>query len=478
MSSLLLLARDEWRYWSRSTLATWAAGIFALLLISTAIVTFVRIEQANHIRQHHQQEAENVFLSQPDRHPHRMVHYGHYAFRTPSPLSVFDPGLDAVTGQSIFLEGHRQNSAMFAEDGASANLGGFAQLSPALVYQLFGPLLIVLLGHAAVARERESATLATILAQGTTGLQLMSGKAVAMLSVIIIMLVPMAITLVFAVVHGASFAAASALMGIYLIYLMLWALGTLAVSAVLPSTATVLATLTALWLVLTLLLPSMAVTNTARVLPIPGKLETDLLMLEDLRQLGDGHNAQDPAFARLRAELLEEYGVASVEALPVNLRGIVAQYSEKQLTDTLNAYAEQRMMQELEQANLLTQHGWLTPVLALAAASRSISASDLANYHRFLRESEALRFEFVQRLNEVHTTELSYSDDINRSSDAQAEQRTRVTSEHWDVLESFEFVPDGFSVRLGHATSSVLALACWLLVMFGVTILAGKRLSV
>ena len=61
-----------------------------------------------------------------------MVHYGHYVFRTPAPLARFDPGLDAVTGQSIFLEGHRQNTAMFAASGASADLVELDAGHPAL----------------------------------------------------------------------------------------------------------------------------------------------------------------------------------------------------------------------------------------------------------------------------------------------------------------------------------------------------------
>lgn len=110
--------------------------------------------------------APRTFLAQPDRHPHRMVHYGHYAFRTSPLLAALDPGVDAVTGQSIFLEGHRQNTAMFADARAGADLGGFAGLTPANIYQLLLPLLLIIIGHGMLLRERESGTLAVLLAQG------------------------------------------------------------------------------------------------------------------------------------------------------------------------------------------------------------------------------------------------------------------------------------------------------------------------
>ncbi|MFY8089577.1 MAG: ABC transporter permease, partial [Rubrivivax sp.] len=117
---MFIIAGAEWRYWLRSRLALGGALLLAGLLIATTVLTTLRMQGEAADRAHHQAEAEAAFLSQPARHPHRMVHYGHYVFRTPAPLALFDPGLDAVTGQSIFLEGHRQNTAMFAASGASA----------------------------------------------------------------------------------------------------------------------------------------------------------------------------------------------------------------------------------------------------------------------------------------------------------------------------------------------------------------------
>ena len=101
MSLVLTIAGEEWRLWKRSRLAATAMGLFAALLIATSLFTGLRMSDAQHTREHQQHAAEETFLSQPDRHPHRMVHYGHYAFRTPPPLSIIDPGVDAVTGQSI-----------------------------------------------------------------------------------------------------------------------------------------------------------------------------------------------------------------------------------------------------------------------------------------------------------------------------------------------------------------------------------------
>ena len=180
MSQVFRIARDEWRYWRRSRLATAASALFLFLALVTGVLTSLRQEAEAELRNHHQAEAEEAFLSQPDRHPHRMIHYGHYVFRSPPPLAAFDPGIDSVTGTAVFLEGHRQNSASFAAAGASAQFGGLAWLTPAFIYQLLGPLLLIILGHGALAREREGRTLQALSALGVSGGRLVLGKAVAL----------------------------------------------------------------------------------------------------------------------------------------------------------------------------------------------------------------------------------------------------------------------------------------------------------
>jgi ABC-2 type transport system permease protein len=458
-------------------LALGGALLITALLIATTALTTLRMQSETAERTQHQAKAETAFLTQPDRHPHRMVHYGHYVFRTPAPLALFDPGLDPVTGQSIFLEGHRQNTAMFAASDASADLGGLIWLSPAMVYQLFAPLLVILLGHGLVAREREAATLATLLAQGTSGRVLLAGKALALFSFVVVLLIPLALGAGFAVLNGEQLLAAGALLIAYLLYLVIWGALALLASAFISNRAAVLATLATLWIALTLVLPAVAVSSAANAAPMAGKLEDDLAMLTELRKLGDGHNANDPAFAQLRADLLAKHGVQRVEDLPVNLRGVVAQASEQKLTDTLNRYAQARMAAETQQALALSVHGWLTPLLAVADASRAVSGTDLAHYHRFLREAEDLRYAFVQRLNQIHAEKLTYADDIRRSSDTEAERRTRVDAANWQLLERFRFQPDAAGIRIQQARTQWLMLGLWCALLMMATFWLGGRLK-
>ena len=473
----LRIAREEWRQWMRSRLAVISLIVFAVLLIFTTCLTLLEAQDARHDRLHQQEQSEETFLSQPDRHPHRMVHYGHYVFRAPPPLALFDPGVDAVTGQSLFLEGHRQNSAMFADARAEARTGGFGALSPAKIYHLFLPLLIIALGHAVILREREARTLGPLLSQGVSGPQLYRGKLTALALLIVLLSLPALFSSIAASFYGESLLTGLTLYFGHLIYLFIWAALALLVSIVTRSRGLALGVLLAAWVLTVLVVPRIGVTSASSALPTQGKIITDMYMNEDLRKLGDGHNAADPAFAKLKANLLAQYDVDTVEDLPVNFRGVVASKNETDLTETLNEYAEKRMQREQAQAGHLSTFGWLSPYIAISGTSRNLAGTDLSTHHRFLREAEALRYEFVQGLNKAHVEKLSYADDINRNKGEEGWRRARVDAQNWQVLQDFRFLPDPPKQRLSRALNGFLPLSLWLIGLLGIGLFASRKLS-
>ena len=477
MSMSLRIAREEWRQWMRSRLAVISLIVFAVLLIFTTGLTLLGAQAARHDRLHQQEQSEETFLSQPDRHPHRMVHYGHYVFRAPPPLALFDPGVDAVTGQSLFLEGHRQNSAMFADARAQARTGGFGALSPAKIYHLFLPLLIIALGHAVILREREARTLGPLLSQGVSGPQLYRGKLTALALLIVLLSLPALFSSIAASFYGESLLTGLTLYFGHLIYLFIWAALALLVSIVTRSRGLALGVLLAAWVLTVLVVPRIGVTSASSALPTQGKIITDMYMNEDLRKLGDGHNAADPAFAKLKANLLAQYDVDTVEELPVNFRGVVASKNETDLTETLNEYAEKRMQREQAQASHLSTFGWLSPYIAISGTSRNLAGTDLSTHHRFLREAEALRYEFVQGLNKAHVEKLSYADDINRNKGEEGWRRARVDAQNWQVLQDFRFLPDPPKQRLSRALNGFLPLSLWLIGLLGIGLFASRKLS-
>ena len=330
------------------------------------------------------------------------------------------------------------------------------------------PLIIILLGHNAVVRERSASTLTLLLSQNVSAGSLLTGKLLSLLYAAFALLFPIALMGAVALFNGEALSIVIALLFAYLIYLAIWSLLTLTVSLASSHQRHALIALVALWLAMSLVLPSLAVSNVGQRASGVGYIKTNLLMTAELRELGDSHNANDPAFQRLRQQLLDDNGVESIEDLPVNFRGVVSQYGEQKQTELLNRFAEARMQNEVRQSQLLLDYGWISPFLSIMEASRALAGSDLVNHHAFLRDAEAVRYEFVQGLNRMHAEKLAYADDMNRSSDPEAEQRTRIAAENWRILERFEFSPMAAEVRIRNAWSAIYPLTLWL---FGLLVL-------
>lgn len=473
---IFTVAKDEWRYWLRSKLAVSVLVIGVLLTLSSVIVTGFNMNALTHERQALQNTSEETFMEQPDRHPHRMVHYGHYAFRTPSPLSMLDPGVDAFTGNSIFLEGHRQNSAMFAEQKQSTGLTKTGNLSPSFIVQVLAPLMLILIGYSAITRERESQTLTFLLAQGTSIYTLLSGKGLALFSVVLMILLPLSIAGIFAIFMGESATVVAYFLMCYALYLTIWVFIVLVLSTLVSKNSESFTALIFVWILLCIVIPRIASTSASVTVPSAGKLETDFAVIAELRKLGDGHNANDPAFNQLKQSLLLQYNVETVEQLPMNFRGVVASASEAQLSEVLNRFAEQRMQEELTQTQIARLFGWLSPQIAMRSLSMISAGTSIETHHRFMRETEVLRLDFVQSLNQAQTEKLSYIDDINRNNGDDAWARARVSSKNWQMIQGFKFTTDAAALRVSRSVSALIQLTFWTILLFGLLCLASSRL--
>jgi ABC-2 type transport system permease protein len=475
MAKVLVVAKDEWRYWLRSKFGISVLVIGMLLTLSSVIVTAVTMTQLSNTRLSLQETAEQTFVDQPDRHPHRMVHYGHYAFRVPTPLSTIDPGVDAFTGNSIFLEGHRQNSAMFADQKQGSALTSLGSLSPAFILQVLAPLLLVLIAYSSVSRERESQTLSFIVSQGTSIFTLILGKGLALLSVVGLIMLPLVVSAGFAVSQGESIILVVSFLLGYVMYLVVWSLLVLLFSTVVTKNSESFTALLFVWILFCIAMPRIASSSASAAVPSPGKLETDFAVIAELRKLGDGHNANDPAFIQLKTSLLKQYDVQTVEELPINFRGAVARASEAQMTKVLNRFAEKSMQMELAQTQISRDFGWLSPMVAIRSLSMISAGTSIETHHRFMREAEDLRFNFVQSLNETHVNKLNYIDDMNRNSGVEGWKKARVSAENWQMIKDFEFQMEEANTRLQRSLPAFAQLFLWIAIAGVLIRFFGRR---
>lgn len=471
MSPVLRIATEEWRWLRRDRVAV--LGL-ALVLLLTAVSIFHAAEQREALaaeRARRQGQVDQAFEASPDRHPHRMVHYGHFVFRPLNPLAAFDSGVDAQTGHTLFLEGHRQNSANFSEARQSTLLLRFGQLTPAFVLQVLAPLVLVFAGHAMLAREREAGTLRQLLAQGVRPAQIVQGKLLALAGLAVVPLLPAWLALAWmALATPASALLACVLAAGYTLWLALWVLGTVCVSAWLKQARSALVALLAVWAVGVVLLPRLAAEWAAAERPLPTRVETDIAIARELAALGDSHDAKDPYFATFRARTLAQYGVSRVEDLPLNYKGLVAMEGERLTSELFVKYAAAGFAQQEAQLQAVDRFAPLAPVLALRRLSMAAAGTDLAAYRSFLEQGERHRYQLVQALNRLQAEKLTLATDRSSRDD-------RIGAAHWHDLAQFQFEPAPARLALHAAAPAAAVLLLWLAALAGALALATRRIA-
>lgn len=467
---VLRVAAEEWRALIRNRVAMIASLTLAALIVTSSILGMEQRNATGAARARYQATADESFDAQPDRHPHRMVHYGQFVFRPLSALAFFDPGVDGFTGNTVFLEGHRQNSANFSEARQSSLLLRFGQLTPAFVLQTLAPLLIVFLAFGAVAREREQGTLRLLLAQGLRPVELAAGKLLAHAGVVAAVAAPALLVLAALALAGQAPSVPSLLMvSGYLVYLSIWAVAALLVSLLVRRARDALLVLVGAWMGVVILAPRLLPEIAVARIPTPTRIETDVAIHHALKQIGDSHNPDDPYFSEFKAKTLAKYGVEKVEDLPVQWAGLVGMEGERLTSGLFDRYAQEAFAREAEQNRLVRQFGIVSPLIAMRQLSMSLAATDTESHQDFLEQVEQHRYRFVQALNLMQVTKIP-----NRNAGADP----RISADHWKTLPSFTYrEPDVLLLAGDRIRASLLILVCWLATLLVGCGLAARRLG-
>lgn len=453
LRTVLIVARREAAAAWEDRLPALAASATAALLLVAALGAWQhhRAEAAQRLR--YQEMVRSQWLEQPDRHPHRVAHYGYLVFRERSPLAVFDPGVDAFAGTALFLEAHRRNRANAQEAAHATALVRFGHLTPVSVLLLFLPLLVVAAGFSSVSRERERGTLPLVLAQGATPGEFLAGKLAGVAMLACVATAPL--LLAAPSLAGGSLPGhrVALLAGIHMIYLAGWILLTVLVSARSAGSRGSLAVLLAAWILVSVVAPraSSAVATAAH--PTPTRAEFDARVERALREVGDSHNPDDPFFATLRDAYLTEYGVASVADLPVNWGGVVSRAGEE-ITTRVHDEAHASLSAAFQrQDRVIAWSGLAAPYLAARDLSMAAAGTDPATVERFRSDAEAYRFELIQRLNDLHIHEIRYEND----------RAQRVGRESWAEVPVVRTSPPDAREVLADEPARLAALGLWLL---------------
>lgn len=441
-------------------------AVGASLLLAAAMAVALLLGSLHHQQQLDQQLTfqaivDRQWADQPDRHPHRVAHFGTFAFRPPSSLAFFDPGVDRQVGNAQFLEAHRQNPANFAAAGQMPVFTAISHLSPAMLLQVLLPLLMLAIGGLSVAREREQGTWLSMRSQGLPAgrIVLSKGLAYALLGAIIVsvacLLTLVLITLVGGKAHTGTLVALAALGLAYLVYALFWAQLAVLVSALCKDSRQTLALLAGIWLLLVVVSPRAMPFLVALPDPPVDRTTFNAAIDADLRALGDSHNTQDPHFAAFRQATLKRYGVERVEDLPVNFGGLLMQEGERRTSEVFERHYATLQARWDGQEKRLTWLAVLNPVLALQQASAALAGTDRNAFRHFEAQAETYRYAFIQQLNQVHTHEIRYENDRGQ----------RVSRDHWQAIAPFVYQPETLVQRLRRTGLPLAILFGWSLAL-------------
>lgn len=457
-------ARRLWRERLARTL-----GALGLLLVGLALgLGLLRAAQTAERQAAYAERADADWHAQPDRHPHRVVHAGDFVFKAPSPLGGIDWGIESQVGRSVFLEGHRQNTANFSDAALSGGLLRLGDLSPSRVVQQWLPLLMLLAGAAGLAAERQRGTLLAALSLGARGRQLLAGKALALWAFGLLMAAPVLLAPLATAVVMPMMAARAAGLGLTLVAgLGLAAAGTVLISAWARDALSALLLGVVAWFALAVAAPPAAAALAALAHPAPTQAEVEQRIAEAMAKVGDAHDPDSAHFAAFREAMLAKYGVQRVEDLPVNFGGLVMLEGERLSSAAVAAEVDRQREAWATQQSWVAAAGGLLPTLALRDAAQAFAGTDLGHHRAFLDQAEQRRFATVQALNRLHAEKIRALND----------REQRLDAAHWAAIPRTPIALPSLAVAAPTLGLSLAAIALWGLFAALAIVATGHRLE-
>jgi ABC-2 type transport system permease protein len=440
------------------------------LLIFSAYSGWENYHDLNYTRNAVQEEVTESWENNPDKHPHRMAHYGSFALRMKHVLSVFDVGMENFVGNAVFLEAHKQNTVNFSEASMSTGLLRFGEVSLAMLLKVIVPLLIFYLGFATIARERENGTLKLLIGQGITRKEIVFGKCMGLFALSLIFLVSIFLVLLGFVLLGSHESMFDGSLWRYLVLLISYVLFfailsgiTILVSAFSKTAKGALVKLLGIWLLSVIIVPKSLQAVGYYLYPTPSKIEMETAVEHDLKQQGDSHNPDDPHFNKLRDSVLLVNRVSKVEDLPFNYDGFIMANGEAISTKIYLEHQESLYEVYHKQNNLERLSAFVNPYTAIKNLSMAFSGTDFRSFLHFKDKAEAYRFKLAQDMNQLQMDLIPNAGKLGPDS---------ISSTYWKEFPPFEYQFLNICTVFSNELISILALL--LLGFFGLLRLSNN----
>lgn len=463
---IVRMLRMELALLARERRVRWIAGVLAVMMTASFALGLGEVRR-NALEAERLTKVERQrWLSQDPKNPHSAAHYGLWAFKPISPLAAIDPGLDPYLGRMIRIEAHRRNDAVFraAQDAPAVARGGVGSVVGIL--QIVVPLVVILLGFAAFAGDRERGTLRLALGNGAAPIHLLAARFGALLA-LTAAIVGVPALLLGSVANLAVPAAAEWQMWPRLIVWTAAQLGYAAVFLLIATAASLiartargaLAASLLAWMLLVLAVPRLTASAVEAIAPTPAYGDMQARIEAEIKRYNRADLHQD----RERA-ILARYGVTNKEALPIDLRGAMMHDREQHDYAVYDRELGRFDAELARQERLVLLAGLLSPTIAIQTLSEQLAGSDLRRHADFLRTVEAYR----RRLSDTMNLDL-VAHPAGKSGPYLASRDV------WAKLPPFVDSPAPLHAALQAVALPAAILIAWLVALGGVALYAARR---
>lgn len=450
--------------------------LFGVIILYAGVTGLLQYKKAEATRITYHKMIREGWENSPDKHPHRMAHYGFIAFRPKSPLSIFDYGLESYTGNAVFLEAHKQNTTNFSEASLSTAMLRFGEISIAMVLQLLLPLFIFFIGFNSISQDRENGTLKILMSQGLHPLHLLTGKLLGIATVAAFVLAPaflltMALQL-FAKSDGAVWLQLIVSFIIYAAGVLLYSGIAVLVSAWSKRSKLSLVLLMGIWLLFMIVLPRGTQMASNSIYSTPSKTAFETAIDQDIVKEGDSHNPDDKRYKALKDSVLKANNADSIQQLSFNYSGFQMTEAERISSQIYNRHLAALMKIYQKQNGMQVYASFINPHLSIKQLSMAFSRTDFNTYTNFQQQAEAYRYALAQEMNALQI-QL-----IPNKKLADTAKNYSIDKKHWAAFTDFAYKAPSFTSIFSQELLAMGSLLFWLFLLAALILLTSKKLNV
>lgn len=465
-----MIIKNEWKYLARTKALIGISIAFLVILIATIYLGYLQTSTQEEYYQRGKAELRAQWENIDAMNPHSAAHYGTYVFKPTSILSSLDDGVYSATGNVLRVEGHVQNEMVYSEASQMQSISKFGKLKTSLLLQVILPLFLLFLAFQSVHSERQTNRLRLLVLQGSKPTHIIWAKTLSVwlfgltllvLSICIYTLINIQKTNAEVVARLAFFFSSYALyyfiiVGLTVFFTTKWKQSGLALTAMLG-----------VWMLWTVFIPNIMMSTVEKWHELPSRNAFQAAMREDRSQGIDGHNPADERAKALEERVLKEYGVDSLQQLPINFDGIVMQEDEEYGNKVWDKHFGALRSVLANQKQSYSMAGLMNPFISLQNASMGFSGSDNYHHQAFLLQVENYRRGFIKTLNDEHAFGGSKTGDWS----------WMANNAFFKSVPDYEYQPIPLTEMFDHYILDLMLLLGWSMVVSLLISYASKKVQ-